>query len=317
MAVFTNISKNELELFIKDYDIGNLLSFEGILEGIENTNYKILTSKNIYILTIFEKRTEQSELPFFINLQEHLVKKKFLCPKPVEDKNGKIINTLKGKSCVIISYLMGEKIKKVTEDHCKQVGNIMSLFHLNTKDFKKVRSNKLSYDEWHKIYLKCLSVNSSKFKDCIEIIKIELSFLNKNWPSSLPVGIIHGDVFQDNVFFKNDIFSGLIDFYFSCNDFLSYDIALMVNAWCFDEKNIFNQSKFKILIQGYEKNRLLTKKEMDYLSILLRGASLRILLTRIHDQLFHEKGSFVKPKNPEEYFNILRFHQKNNVKDYL
>jgi len=317
MAVFTIISKKDLDLFIKNYDIGELLSFDGILEGIENTNYKIVTSKDVFILTIFEKRMEESDLPFFINLKKHLAKKNFPCPQPIEDKNGRAINAFKNKTCIITSYLDGGKTKKISEDHCKQVGNFLSLLHKNTEDFKKIRNNRLDYDEWFKIYLKCNSVNSPKFKDYIENIKIELSFLKKNWPTDIPIGIVHADVFQDNVFFKNNIFSGLIDFYFSCNDFLAYDISLTINAWCFDEKNIFNQNKFKLLIQGYEKNRLLTKKEEDSLSILLRGASLRILLTRLHDQLFHEKGAFVKPKDPKEYFEILKFHQKNNVRNYL
>ena len=317
MAVFTKISKEEFELFIKDYDIGKLLSFEGILEGVENTNYKIKTSKNIFILTIFEKRTRKIDIPFFMKLKMHLSKKGFLCPKPIADLNGEIINTLKGKSCVIISYLDGKKTKNASNVQCKQVGNILSLLHVSTKDFHEYRENQLSYDEWNKIFHKCDSANSSNFKKYIEIIKSELFFLKENWPLSLPKGVIHADVFQDNVFFKNNVFAGLIDFYFSCNDFLSYDIALAINAWCFDEKNIFNKDKYKSLIEGYELNRKVTKNEMDSLSILLRGASLRIFLTRMHDELFYEKGAFVESKNPGEYFEILKFHQQNNVKDYI
>lgn len=317
MAIYSPISEIELEIFLKQYKIGTLLKFEGILEGIENTNYKIETSDNKYILTIFEKRVDPSHLPFFINLKKHLAKKNFECPKPIKNIDGKYINLLKNKHCVIISFLQGEKTKIVKNNHCKQVGNMLSIFHEKSKDFEQKRINTMSHIQWSEIFLKNKKAENNEFRDVMPYIKKELSYLAINWPLDLPKGIIHGDVFQDNVFFRDNNFSGLIDFYFSCNDFFSYDLALTINAWCFDDKFQFKKERFLNLIQGYEDNRLLTKIEKKSLSILLRGAAIRILLTRIHDYIFHPEGAYVEPKNPNEYYSILQFHQKNNLKELL
>jgi len=317
MAVYSPINEKELKNFLKKYDLGHLKKFEGILEGIENTNYKITTSKNIYILTIFEKRVSSEDLPFFIELKNHLYKKNFLCPQPIPNKEGKIINQIMNKSCVLISFLKGSKIKTVTNEHCNQVGKILSSMHFFTSDFLYKRPNSMGYSNWHKIFIKCKNLPSANYEKLLSIVENELFFLNKNWPLNLPRGIIHADVFQDNVFFVENKFSGLIDFYFSCFDFLAYDIALTINAWCFDSSEKFYESKFKSLIEGYEDKRKLENEEKKNLSILLRGAAIRILITRLHDQLFHLEGAFVEPKNPEEYVKILKFHQKNDIKKYL
>lgn len=317
MAVYTPIIEKELLDLLEKYEIGKLKKFKGILEGIENTNYKIITSKKIYILTIFEKRVRVKDLPFFINLMTHLFNKKFSCPQPISDKNGQIINKIKEKSCVLISYLKGKKSNKITRTQCKKVGKILSSLHNKTHDFKQKRGNGLNYNQWENIFKKCKSSKLKKDKIIFSTIKNELKFLKKNWPKKLPSGIIHGDFFQDNVFFLNKKFSGVIDFYFACSDFLAYDLALAINAWCFNKKNDFVEKRFQLLIKGYENNRDLKKNEKNYLSILLRGAAMRILITRLHDQLFHPKGAFVEPKNPQDYFEILKFHQKNNLGNYL
>ena len=317
MAVYSPVTKNELELFLNQYDIGTLIKFEGILEGIENTNYKLTTSKDIFILTIFEKRVQNKDLPFFINLKNHLIKKKFSCPQPIENKSGNCINFLNGKSCVIISYLKGTKTYIVSSHHCEQVGRVLSSLHFYTTDFNEKRINGMNYTQWESIFLKCKSINSEKYQNLNAIIEKELLYLKESWPKKLPEGIVHADVFQDNVFFINNNFSGLIDFYFSCYDFLSYDIALTINAWCFENINNFSKDRFLSLIKGYQKIRILEDEEKKYLSILLRGAALRILLTRLHDQLFHPKAAFVEPKDHYEYLKILKFHQKINVADYL
>lgn len=316
MAVYSHITENHLKVFLQQYDIGSLIKFEGILEGIENTNYKITTTKNIYILTIFEKRVKTIDLPFFINLQKHLIKKKFSCPRPIADKKGKSINILNKKSCILISFLNGIKTNIVLNKHCEQVGEILSTLHQYTSDFKEKRSNGMMYENWYNIFLKCKSVNISK-KNIINLIEKELSFLKNNWPTDLPKGIVHADVFQDNVFFIDNKFSGLIDFYFSCYDFLAYDIALTINAWCFNQHGKLDKNKLKYFIKGYEFKRKLNYKEKKDLNILLRGASIRILLTRLHDQLFHTEGTFVLPKDPLEYLDILKFHQNNDVNNYL
>ena len=313
MAVYSIIYKEELETFLQQYNIGTLIKFEGILEGIENTNYKLETSENNYILTIFEKRVNPEDLPFFINLKNHLTKKKFVCPKPIKNKKGKYINLLNNKHCVIISFLKGEKTSKANNNHCKQVGKILALLHQDSKDFLEKRNNSMSYNNWKNIFLKNQKAKINKFNGIMSSINDELSYLETAWPKNLPEGIIHADVFQDNVFFKNNKFSGLIDFYFACNDFFAYDIALTINAWCFDIKAKFKKDKFLNLIQGYESLRPLTEIEKKHLSTLLRGAALRILLTRVHDYIFHLDGTYVKPKDPKEYLSILQFHQENNL----
>jgi len=317
MAVYSPINQNELEIFLEQYDLGSLIKYEGILEGIENTNYKLKTSKNTYILTIFEKRVDPSDLPFFINLKNHLTKKNFQCPQPIKNKNGECINLINNKYCVINSFLHGQKTLKISNSHCKQVGEMLALLHKETNDFNTKRINTLSRDQWGEILLKIEKIQNNKFIDIMPHINKELSFLNLSWPEYLPKGIIHGDVFQDNVFFKNNKFSGLIDFYFSCNDFYAYDLALTINAWCFDSNVNFEKDKFINLITGYENLRKLEEIEIKHLSVLLRGATVRILLTRIHDYIFHQKSSYVEVKDPYEYYSILKFHQNNNLSQLL
>ena len=317
MAVYSPINKKELLSFMENYEIGILKKYEGILEGIENTNYKLETSKNKYILTIFEKRVDEKDLPFFINLKNHLFKKKFNCPQPIKNKSGNYINSINNKPCVLISYLNGKKITKVKNNHCTQVGGVLALLHQDTLIFKEKRENSMAYNQWYDLFIKCKKLSNNKFKNIIISIEKELSFIKNNWPKKLPRGIIHADVFQDNVFFDNHKFSGLIDFYFACNDFYAYDLALTINAWCFDENFNFQIKRFTHLIKGYENLRKLKNIEKNNLSILLRGAALRILITRFHDQLFHHENAFVQPKNPQEYFSILNFHKNNDIANFL
>ena len=313
MAVYSTIKQKELIKFLSKYQIGSLKNFVGILEGIENTNYKIITTEKDYILTIFEKRVNTKELPFFINLKNHLINKNFLCPKPISNKIGNFIEKINNKHCVLVSFIEGEKTNNVLNEHCEQVGQMLASFHNYTLDFKDRRKNGMNYVQWEKLFLKCKNSKSSKFLEIINIIENELLYLKNNWPEELPKGIIHADVFQDNVFFKDNRFSGLIDFYFSCYDFLAYDIAITINAWCFDNKFNFDFKKFQSLIKGYEIKRKLLSKEIKFLNVLLRGASLRILLTRLHDDIFHLPNAFVEPKDPYEYVAILKYHQTNNL----
>ena len=311
MAVFTKISRKEIELYLKNYSIGSLVSYEEILEGIENTNYKINTDKNKYILTIFEKRVKPEDLPFFMNLQKELIAKGFKCPTPIENNNNSIINNLKNKNAVIISFLEGEKINKILPQHCHEVGSIISQFTNITKLSKLSRSNSMGYDAWVNIYKKCKKKNDRNHTEYFEVLDKELSFLKKNWPNNLPKAIIHADLFKDNIFFTNNKISGVIDFYFSCNDFIAYELALAINAWCFDEDSRFNTEKYKSLLMGFNKNASLNNNEEDSMNTLLRGAAVRILVTRLHDKIFHPNDALVIPKEPKEYLNILKWHQKN------
>ncbi len=311
MAVFTPIDKPTLESFLNNYDIGEIKSFEGILEGIDNTNFKILTSKNYYILTIFEKRVQEKDLPFFINLQNHLSKKKFLNPKPIKNKDGEYINKINNKPCVIMSFLKGNKTTKASTNHCNQVGKQLAIMHQHTNDFELSRKNSLQQKNWKNLFEKFKNDKKNSYQHIFESIESELVFLDQNWPKKLPFGVIHADVFQDNVFFINDVFSGIIDFYFACNDYFAYDLAICINAWCFEQNNVINNNKLSLLVEGYQNKKKLSAEEITTLPILLRGASIRILLTRLHDKIYHPQGAFVKPKDPMEFFRILEFHQKN------
>ena len=311
MAVFTPIDKATLESFLHNYDLGKLINFEGILEGIDNTNFKILTSKKYYILTIFEKRISKKNLPFFIDLHDHLAKKKFLNPRPIKNKEGNYINQIKNKPCVIMSFLKGNKTTIVSNSHCSQVGKQLAIMHKHTSDFTLSRQNSLHQKNWKNLFEKFKKNNKNPYKHIFDSIAKQLDYLDKHWPKKLPFGVIHADVFQDNVFFKNNIFAGIIDFYFACNDFLAYDLAICINAWCFEKNGVMNTNKLTALVNGYQKNKNLTTEEITALPILLQGAAMRILLTRLYDKIFHPKGVYIQPKEPLEFYQILKFHQKN------
>ena len=311
MAVYTSITKKNLESFLENYDLGTLNNFEGILEGVENTNYKIFTSKNVFILTIFEKRVNSEELPFFIQLQKYLCNKQIKCPKPIADLNNNYINNIEGKNCVIMSFLEGSKADYVNTNHCYQVAEELAKMHIHTKDFDLTRKNNLNYLSWRNIFNNCKKINLGSYNDLVKPIENELNYLESKWPDNLPKGVVHADIFQDNVFFNEMELSGIIDFYFACNDYYAYDLAIFINAWCFDDKLVFDKNKYTSIIKGYEKERHLTNEEKSNLNILLRGAAMRFLLTRLFDQLNHQAEAYVQPKNPLEYLSILKFHQNN------
>ena len=312
MAVYTKINLDILSNLLKKYEIGQLTSFEPIYEGVENTNYKIITSNNTYILTIFEKRVKKNDLPFFINLKNHLSKKNFQCPKPIENKIGEYIDSIKEKPCIIVSFLNGKKTSYITEENCEQLGNQISIMHNITLDLNISRENYLSQKYWREIFEGFRKFKKDKYNSLYKKINLELIFLKNNWPTNLASGIIHADVFQDNVFFKNGTFSGLIDFYFACNDYYAFELAICINAWCFSEKVDINTKNLSIFLNSYQKHRKLSNNEKNSLPILLRGAAMRFLLTRLHDLIFHNSNDYVEPKDPIEYLKILEFHQNYN-----
>ncbi|MAI60279.1 MAG: homoserine kinase [Rickettsiales bacterium] len=318
MAVHTRLSKKDILDLLSVYKIGNLVNFSGIKEGIENTNYKITTTKNSYVITIFEERVNRKHLPFFLNLMLNCYKKRISCPKPVLDKHSNLINNFNEKKIAIFSFLNGRSKKNWSDINCFEVGKILGKFHSVNKSFKKKITNEFSLDFWEKIFKK---MSKSKLDSLIpginKLLKKELDFINLNWPKNLPKGIIHADLFPDNVFFDGARISGILDFYFSCNDLLIYDLAITINAWCFT-KGKFNQSFFNQIIKGYQSERILTKKEKNEFNIILRGASLRFLLTRLYDSINKKKHSFVTLKDPVEYYTILIFHiQSQKGFDYF
>ena len=320
MAVYTKISKKDISLINKKFNIENLKSFKGIKQGIENTNYLLKSKNSKFILTIFEKRVLKKEIPFFINLMDRLSSLGVNCPKPLKNKNGKFLINIQNKTACIVSFLKGKDKKNLTPRNCYEVGSLIAQIHMYTKKMKLSRVNSMGIKKLKPLIDK-IKFKSREFDNLEKFLRINLRDINKKWPKKLPNGIIHGDLFIDNIFFKNDKLSGIIDFYFAANDYFMYEIAICVNALCFDQTNskfYLNKKKVKCLIKGYEKIKKLSSKEKNSLNILCRGAALRYFLTRLYDYTNTPKTAFIKIKNPREYYQKLVTHNKlKTYKDYL
>ena len=321
MAIYTKLDKVKINSILSNYDLGNMKKFEGIKEGIENTNYSIETDKGKYILTIYEKRVNKNDLPFFSELMLGLSKKSFICPKPISNKNGEHISDFGNKKFMIVSYLEGKSKKNLSPSDCKIVGRESAKLHEITKNFHFKRENDLSIKSWRKIFDqvkdKCIKIHS----DLPKLIEGNLIDVEKDWPSGLSSGIIHADLFSDNIFFKKNKFSGFIDFYFSCNDFYAFEIAICFNALCFEgvkENLSFNVTKAKKFMEGYSEVRKISEEEKKSIKVLSQGAALRFLLTRVFDYINIVDDAVVKIKDPIEYLKRLEFHKNaKSFEDYL
>ncbi len=314
MAVFTKLTIKDIESFISNYSIGDLENFEEIIEGIENSNFRIFCDNTAYILTIFEKRINSKDLPFFLNLKKFLNNNNFKCPKPISDKSGKDLNKIKGKDAVIISYLKGESVKNISNNISKEIGKMVGTLHMITSNFNEKRVNNLDLKDWKDIYKRCQNNTSDKFNEVMTVLEKELVYLELNWPKNVPCGIIHADLFKDNIFFIDEKITGVIDFYFACYYFYIYDLAIIINDWCFKNNGRdFDRQNCKIIIEEYENIRKLSDIEKDSFNTLLRAAAVRILSTRLLDYIFHPPNAIVIKKNPFEYYNILKWHQQNNI----
>jgi homoserine kinase type II len=309
MAVYTEVCDDDLAEFIASYDLGALLSYKGIAEGVENTNYLVHTEKGPYFLTLYEKRVAPADLPFFLGLMEHLAQAGITCPTPVRDGSGRMLRELEGKPAALVTFLEGVWIRRPQARHCWAVGQAMARLHLAGQSFKLARANALGLAGWRPLYASFRSRAEEVAPGLSAIIEQELDHLEANWPADLPRGIIHADLFPDNVFFLGDALSGLIDFYFACNDAFAYDIAATLNAWCFETDHAFNVTKGQALLKGYQSARALTGSERQALPLLARGAALRFLLTRAYDWLHTASDALVSRKDPQEYLRRLRFHR--------
>jgi homoserine kinase type II len=317
MAVYTEVSDDALRAFLELYDIGEVTSFKGIAEGVENSNFLLRTTDGQHILTLYEKRVKREDLPFFIGLMEHLASRGVTCPQPVRDRAGSALGELAGRPAAIVTFLDGLWIRRPNVRHCGEVGEALAQMHLAGADFPLKRLNALSLQGWPALFQAAESRADEVAPHLREESAAELSFLRTRWPRDLPVGVIHADLFNDNVFFLGEQLSGLIDFYFACNDALAYDLAICLSAWCFEPNNDFNISKGRAMISGYERLRPLGQAEIDALPLLARGAALRFMLTRLVDWLNVPPGAKVAPKNPLEYRDKLRFHQRvRSAADY-
>jgi homoserine kinase type II len=318
MAVYTDVAADELADFLKDYEIGELLSYKGIAEGVENSNFLLHTTSGSFILTLYEKRVAKGDLPFFLGLMTHLASRGVNCPQPVKDKNGEALRTLAGRPAAIITFLEGSWPRKPNAAHCAGVGKALAQMHLAGADFSMSRANALSVAGWRPLFESAAARADEVQPNLRAFLAAELDYLESNvWPKHLPSGVIHADLFPDNVFFLNDRVSGIIDFTFACTDMLAYDIAICLNAWCFEADCSFNVTKARALLSAYGQMRKLSKAEEDALPLLARGSALRFLLTRLVDFLNVPKGALVRPKDPLEYVRKLRFHQSvNSIRDY-
>ena len=320
MAVYTKINKKDISYINKIFKNERFLNFKGIKQGIENTNYLLKSKNKKFILTIFEKRVSKKEIPFFMKLMDRLNASKINCPKPLKNKDGKYLIRLKNKTACIVSFLKGKDKKILNLKNCYDVGVAIAQMHLCTNKIKIFRKNSMGVKKLNPL-LKSIKFKSKKFSNIDKFLKINFDNIKKRWPKKLPSGIIHGDLFIDNIFFKNNKLSGIIDFYFAANDYFMYEIAICINALCFDKINTkfkINKNKIKNLIKGYEDIKKISLKEKESLNILCRGAALRYFLTRLYDYTNTPKTALIKIKDPREYYQKLIIHNNlSTYKDYL
>ncbi|HET6389726.1 homoserine kinase [Hyphomicrobium sp.] len=317
MAVYTEVSDDELARFLDGYALGRLLSFKGIAEGVENTNYVVHTTNGTFILTLYEKRVDPADLPFFLGLMEHLSAGGVTCPLPVRDSRGRVLNELAGKQAALITFLEGVWPKRPQVFHTFELGKALARMHIAGESFPLKRANALGLSGWQPLFDKFASRSEEICAGLYDLIAGELSYLHRAWPTDLPEGIIHADLFPDNVFFVDNKLSGIIDFYFACNDALAYDVAICLNAWCFDAQSQYEPAKGSALLDGYNSVRRLNPAERAAMPVLARGAAMRFLLTRSYDWLNTPKDALVARKDPADYVQRLKFHQSvSDIADY-
>jgi homoserine kinase type II len=317
MAVYTDVPAEELQAFLAAYDLGDLRAYKGIAEGVENSNFLLHTSRGYFILTLYEKRVAAQDLPFFLALMEHLAARGITCPQPVKNRRGETLGQLARRPAAIVTFLDGMWIRRPSAANCGALGEALANLHLAGADFPMKRKNALTVDGWRPLFGAAESRAGEVQAGLVDLIAAELARLEASWPRGLPQGVIHADLFPDNVFFLGEELSGLIDFYFACTDTLAYDVAVCLNAWCFEPDQSYNVTKGRALLQRYARKRPLSAAERDALPLLCRGAAMRFLLTRLIDWLETPPGALVKRKDPLEYARKLRFHQSvTSVRDY-
>lgn len=309
MAVYTEVTDEELGRFLAAYDVGRVLASKGIAEGVENSNYLVQTDRATFILTLYEKRVRRDDLPFFITLMQHIAQQGIDVPQPVPTRAGEMLRELNGRPAALFTFLEGLWPRRVHPWHCQALGGALARLHLATQSYSGRRANDLSVAGWRRLAEATHARADEVAPGLAAEIAEDLGRIARDWPLDLPAGVIHADLFPDNVFFLDERLSGLIDFYFACTDFYAYDLAICLNAWCFEPDRAFNLTKSQLLIQAYRQVRPLSAAELAALPLLAQGAALRFLLTRLYDWLNHPPGAFVQPKDPKEYLARLRFHR--------
>ncbi len=307
MAVYTDVSFEDLESFLADYRIGVPLTFKGVAEGVENSNFFLRTEAGAFILTLYEKRVREADLPFFLGLMEHLSARGIACPLPVRRSDGALHGALNGRPCALLTFLTGVSLRRPQPRHCAAAAAALAAVHEAGRDFPLKRANALAVEDWRKL-ASLLVPRADSVEPGLGAL-IEAALAGLEWPRTLPCGVIHADLFPDNVLFTGGEVSGLIDFYFACNDALAYDLAVLLNAWCFDEDGAFDVARGRSLFAAYRAHRELSSDEIEALPVLAQGAALRFLLTRLHDLLHHDPTALVRPKDPRDFARRLRFHR--------
>ena len=315
MAVYTQLSHDDIAAFLSQYEVGNLESFEGIAEGVTNTNYLIYAGGTKYILTLFENHVQLEDLPYFAQTMQWWSARGIHCPKPIPMKDGRVLGALRERAALMVSFLEGSGVSKITLDHLPQLGKLVAQMHIAGMDFPYRRANPLSVKGWEIIIDKIIDNVDSIEPGLRSLINEEYNYLSEHWPQDLPSGPVHADLFPDNVFFektfgKKPVLTGVIDFYFACHEAWAYDLAICINAWCFDERHRFVPERTQVLMQAYNNERPLTQEEEAVFPLLLRGAALRFLLTRAHDWLHRSEGAIITLKDPLEYAKKLQFFQE-------
>lgn len=309
MAVYTDITDEELSGLLADYDLGSAVAFKGIAEGIENSNFLLETERGRFILTVYEKRVRADDLPFFLGLMQHLAARGYPCPTPMTDRAGQALKTLRGKPCAIVGFLTGLSARRPTAAQCRQAGEGLAWLHQAGEGFALKRPNDLGQAAWAPMF-STLKEDAERLKPGLAaVVDGDLEMLAARWPAGLAQGVIHADYFPDNVFFQSGSFCGTIDFYFACDDALAYDVAIALNAWCFEADGSFNITAARQLVAGYESRRPLSAAERAALPVLAHGAAMRFFLTRLHDWHNTPAGALVKPKDPLEYERKLAVHR--------
>jgi homoserine kinase type II len=309
MAVYTDISDDELAGLLADYDLGAATGFKGIAEGIENSNFLLETDTGRYFLTVYEKRVNPEDLPFFLELMQWLARRGFPCATPIADRAGHLLKSLRGKPCALVSYLTGLSVRRPSVAHCREAGMSLAWLHQAGEGFPMRRANDLGQAAWAPLFSKLKDQANALKPGLAEVIDGDLARLAARWPSGLPSGVIHADYFPDNVFFQSGRFSAAFDFYFACTDVYAYDIAVALNAWCFEPDGSFNITAARQLVAGYESRRPLSDAERAALPVLAHGAAMRFFLTRLADWRATPAGALVKPKDPLEYERKLAVHR--------
>jgi homoserine kinase type II len=309
MAVYTDVAVDDLETLLADYDIGTPRSFKGIAEGVENSNFILQTDRGTFILTLYEKRVSARDLPFFLSLLDHLSSRRVPCPVPVANRFGCKSTTVNHRPAAILSWLDGLSLQAPEASHCAAAGSALAELHEAGADFPLVRPNSLGLSGWESLASTTASRADMVQPGLSDLIASTLAELRQSWPNNLPRGIVHADLFPDNVLFMDGEVSGLIDFYFACNDSYAYDLAVTLNAWCFQADGQYNPAKGRSLIAAYCNRRPMGEAEISSLPTLATGAALRFLLTRLHDWLDQDPTALVRPKDPREFAQRLIFHR--------